>query len=349
MKILPKIITGTLIIIVVVFGISLFTKNNVSKNILPLVTNTPSAPNSPLNIDYMRSQSYPGSDIKIEQTLTAGSNYNRYIVSFIVATSDMSDGLKEYAYLTVPKTHEPSDGFPVIIFNHGYQIPALYTPEGNYIPHMDALSKAGYIVFKPDYRGNGKSEGAPGSTYYSPNYAIDDLNAIASIKKFSSANPKKIGIWGHSMGGNISLRVSEASADIKVVVIWGGVVGSYNDIIYNWQDKVSYKPASEDLYLRNLGLSTLLAANGTPTQNPTFWNSIDPTFNLNYVNAPFQIHVGLSDPQVPPSFSKSLYDKLVSSKKYAEYYEYPGANHDINQSFSKAMKRTISFFDKYLK
>lgn len=343
MKPLPKIIVGILIIVLAVFGLLLLTKNNVSKNILPLVTSTPVAPNSPLNIAYMRLQSYSGSDIKIEQTLAPGSNYSRYIVSFTL------DGLKEYAYLTVPKTGKPSGGFPVIIFNHGYQIPALYTPEGNYIAYMDAIAKAGYIIFKPDYRGNGKSEGQPGSTYYSPNYAIDDLNAIASIKKFPSANPNKIGIWGHSMGGNITLRVSEISPDIKVAVIWGGVVADYNDIIYNWADKVTYKPAAEDLYLRNLGLSTLLASNGNPNQNPGFWNSIDPTFNLNYIKAPFQIHVGLSDPQVPPSFSKSLYDKLISSKKYAEYYEYPGANHDIAQGFSLAMKRTITFFDKYLK
>jgi dipeptidyl aminopeptidase/acylaminoacyl peptidase len=299
--------------------------------------------NSPMNITFMRSRTYPGSDIKIEQTLSPGSNYNRYITSFI------SDGLKEYAYLTVPKSQKPAKGFPVIIFNHGYQIPALYTPEGNYIAYMDAIAKAGYIIFKPDYRGNGKSEGQPGSTYYSPNYTIDDMNAIASIKKYPDANPNKIGLWGHSMGGNITLRVSEISPDIKAAVIWGGVVADYNDIIYNWADKVSYKPAPEDLYLRNLGLSTLLATNGTPSQNPDFWNSIDPTFNLNYIKVPIQIHVGLSDPQVPPSFSKSLYDKLISSKKYAEYYEYPGANHDIAQGFSLAMQRTIQFFDKYLK
>jgi len=340
---LPKIFIGTLAVLVAVFGLLLLTKHDVSKNILSSVTNTPSAPNSPLNITYMRSQSYSGSSIAIEQTLDPGSNYNRYIASF------MSDGLREYAYLTVPNTQKPYGGFPVIIFNHGYQIPELYTPEGNYISYMDAIAKAGYIIFKPDYRGNGKSDGQPGSTYYSPNYAIDDLNAIASIKKYSDTNPNKIGLWGHSMGGNITLRVSEISPDIKVAVIWGGAVGSYNDIIYNWADKVSYKPAPEDLYLRNLGLSTLLAVNGTPTQNPTFWNSIDPTFNLNYVKIPFQIHVGLADNQVPTSFSRNLYDKLISSKKYAEYYEYPGANHDINQSFSPAMQRTIQFFDKYLK
>jgi uncharacterized protein len=336
MKNLPKIITGIIIVVVGIFGILLLTNN---KTLNKIVFKS----DSPLNIEYMRSQSYPGSEIKIEQTFPSGSNYDRFIASYF------SDGLKQYAYLTIPKTKKPDGGFPVIVFNHGYQVPKLYTPEGNYIPHMDALAKAGYVIFKPDFRGNGKSEGSPGSTYFSPNYAIDDLNAIASIKKYSKVNPNKIGLWGHSMGGNISLRVSEVSNDIKAVVIWGGVVGSYNDIIYNWQDKVSYKPNAEDLYLRNLGLSTILASKGTPSQNPDFWNSIDPTTNLKNIYAPFQIHVGLSDNQVPSTFSKNLYDKLKTEKKYVEYYEYPGANHDINQSFNIAMKRTIEFFDKYLK
>lgn len=350
MNIVFKIVAGILLIALIVYGYLIISRNDTITNILPSITNVTSIPNSPLNISYMRSQSYPGSDIKIEQTLTDGSSYNRYITSY------MSDGNKEYAYLTVPKTQKPVDGFPVIIFNHGYQIPERYTPEGNYINYMDAIAKAGYIIFKPDYRGNGKSGGSPGSTYFSPNYAVDDLNAISSIKKLKDpstgsglANAARIGMWGHSMGGNITLRVSEISPDIKAAVIWGGVVGDYNDIIYNWADKVTYKPAPEDLYLRNLGLSELLAVNGTPIQNPNFWNSIDPTMNLNYISAPFQIHVGGSDPQVPPSFSLNLYNEMKAKGKYAEYYSYPGANHDINQGFSSAIERTIQFFDKYLK
>ncbi len=299
--------------------------------------------NNPLNISYMRSQNYPGSDIKIEEKLPDGSNYKRFIVSFY------SGDLKEYAYLTIPKMTKPYGGFPVIIFNHGYQIPKLYTPEGNYIAYMDALAKAGYIIFKPDFRGNGKSQGSPGSSYFSPNYTIDDLNAISSIKKYKDANPNKVGIWGHSMGGNITLRVAEISPDIKAAVIWGGVVGSYSDILYNWQNRVSYKPAALDLSLRNLGSQSLLAAYGTPAQNPRFWNSIDPAMNLSFISAPFQIHAGLSDNQVPPDFFFSFYEKMKNAKKTVEYYEYPGANHDINQSFPAAMKRTIIFFDRYLK
>ena len=103
------------------------------------------------------------------------------------------------------------------------------------------------------------------------------------------------------------------------------------------------------MYLRNLGLAELLAKNGSPQENPDFWKGVDPTSNLKYINASFQIHVGLADNQAPPSFSKALFEKLKTGKKVVEYYEYPGANHDINQSFDLAMKRTIEFFDNHLK
>ncbi|QQG42088.1 MAG: alpha/beta hydrolase [Candidatus Woesebacteria bacterium] len=335
------------ILIILIGWISI--KNGTIKNINSVIPNIQTQlsdyviPSEPLSIKFMRAQNYPGSDIKIEETLAPGSNYSRHIVSYY------SDGLKEFALMTIPQSPKPQNGFPVIIFNHGYIIPEKYTPDGNYISYVDALSKAGYIVFKPDYRGNGKSEGIPGSSYFSPNYAIDVLNAIGSVKKFVAADPGRVGIWGHSMGANIVIRVSEISPEIKATVIWGGVVGSYSDILYNWQNRVTYKPNAEDLYLRNLGSQDLLSKNGTPSQNSAFWNSIDPTTNLNFIKAPIQIHVGLADPQVPPDFSKNLFNKLSDQKKLVEYFEYSGANHDINQSFGLAMQRTIEFFDRYLK
>ena len=306
---------------------------------------------NPLSIRTMRLRDYSGSDIKIEETLTPADSYNRYITSY------KSDGLKIYALLLVPTGEKPENGWPVIILNHGYIIPSKYTPDGNYIPHADAFAGNGYIVFKPNYRGQGKSEGDPTSTYYSPDYAIDDLNAISSIKKLKDpetssglVDATRIGVWGHSMGGNITLRdIVVNRIDIKAAVIWGGVVGSYNDIMFNWQNRVSYKPDPLDLRLRNKNLDVLVGLYETPAQNPDFWNSLDPTNFLKDITTPVQIAVGLADNHVPPDFSKGLYDKLRTLGKHVEYYEYPGANHDINQSFTLVMKRTIDFFNRYLK
>src|SRR4030042_4908355 len=298
---------------------------------------------NPLSVQAMRSRDYPASGIIIEEILSPEPNYNRYTASY------KSDGLKIYALLLVPKGVRPKDGWPVIILNHGYITPEKYTPECNYIPYADAFAKNGFLVFKPNYRGNGKSDGSPTSTYYSPDYTVDDLNALAAIKKYPAADPKRIGGWGHAMGGSITLRDLVVNKDdIKAAVIWGGVVGSYNDIMFNWQGRVSYKPDAEDLMLRNKNRDVLVGVYGTPTQNPDFWNSCDPTYFLEDITAPVQIDVGLADNQVPPDFSEVLYDKLRILGKTVEYYTYPGSNHDINQGFDLAMKRTIDFFDRYL-
>lgn len=298
---------------------------------------------NPLTIESLRDGSYPGSDIKIEETLVPEKAYDRFITSYY------SEGLKQQALLLIPNTKEPVGGFPVIILNHGYIIPERYTPDGNYIAYADAFAKAGYIVFKPNYRGNGKSEGSPTSTYFSPDYVVDNLNAIASIKKYPGANPEKIGVWGHSMGGNITLKDLVISEDIKAAAIWAGVVAPINDIIYNWQSRVTYKPDPLDLKLRNQNRDILLKKYGTPVENPTFWNSIDPNSYLQDVKSPVLIAVGLSDNQVPPDFSTGLYSRLNSLGNNVTYYEYKGSNHDINQNFSEAMDKTIKFFDEYLK
>ena len=86
--------------------------------------------------------------------------------------------------MTVPNGDPPATGWPVIIFNHGYIAPAEYRTTERYVAYTDGFSRNGYIVFKPDYRGNGKSEGIAQGSYYSPGYTIDVLNALSSIKKY---------------------------------------------------------------------------------------------------------------------------------------------------------------------
>jgi uncharacterized protein len=336
------------LLLLILFGITLisYKRSPLSitaiKQIIPSATPDPT-PFSPLSIKYMRQDSYPGSDIKIEQSLPDGTNYKQYITSYL------SQGLKIYALLTVPIGVKPADGWPVILFNHGYIAPQTYRTIERYVAYVAGFAEHGYIVFKPDYRGNGLSEGQPGSSYYSPNYTIDDLNALSSIAKYSSANPDKIGVWGHSMGGNITLRDLVINKKIKAAVIWGGVVGSYDDLINNWQRRVSFQPDKQDLALRNNGKNNLIKKYGTPQQNPAFWNLIDPTYYLKDITAPVQLDVGGNDEEVPVAFSKSLKYKLSAAGKTVEYFEYPGSDHNISQVFNQAMQNSLNFFDKYLK
>jgi dipeptidyl aminopeptidase/acylaminoacyl peptidase len=258
--------------------------------------------------------------------------------------------LKIYGLLLVPNGDAPKGGFPAIIFNHGYIPPEQYRTTERYIAYQDAFARNGYVVFKPDYRGNGSSEGEPEGAYYSPAYTTDVLNALFSVKKLEYINPSKIGMWGHSMGGNITLRsLVLRPNDIKAGVIWGGVVGSYYDLMNNWQRRVPYRPSTREMALRLRGRQTLTSKYGTPDKNPTFWNSLDPTYFTKDIIAPLQLHSGGSDEEVPADFSQKLFDKMKSEDKVVEYFEYPGDDHNISQNLSVALNKSVEFFDKYLK
>lgn len=300
---------------------------------------------NPLSIKSMRGKSYPGSDLVIEKTLSPGENFKQFIASY------QSDGLKIYGLLTIPNGQKPINGWPVIIFNHGYIPPDTYKTTERYVAYVNAFAKNGYIVFKSDYRGNGSSQGQPEGAYYSPAYATDVLNAVASLKIYKDANPDKIGMWGHSMGGNITLRdIVVDTKDLKAAIIWGGVVGSYDDLMNNWQRKVRYQPPPRELALRNNYRQKLVDSYGTPQTNPTFWDSIDPIFFLSDITTPIQLHTGGNDEEVPVAFSTGLRDKLINAGKTVEYYNYPGGDHNISSpNFEIAIQRSIFFFDKYLK
>jgi hypothetical protein len=90
-------------------------------------------------IELMRAQSYPGSDLIFEQTLAPGSNYDRYIVSYL------SEGNKIYALLTIPQGQTPPTGWPVIIFNHGYIPPAEYRTTERYVAYVDGVERGGVV------------------------------------------------------------------------------------------------------------------------------------------------------------------------------------------------------------
>lgn len=339
--------TVILFILVILF-VSFFSisknKTNIV-NVIPQINDGgPKEELHPLSIEYMRGQEYSGSDIVIEQTLPTGSNYDRYIASY------KSDGLKIYSLLTIPKGEKPATGFPVVIFNHGYIPPTEYRTTEKYAAYTDAFSRNGYIVLKSDYRGHGNSEGNPEGAYYSPAYTIDVLNALASIKRYKDADPERIGMWGHSMGGSITLRSMVVDAkDIKAGVIWAGVVASYEDMANNWRRRTPFMLSEREQAIRRPGRQSLIDKYGSFEENPAFWRSIAPISFTSDIEAPIQLHHGTNDQEVPLLFSQKLDEALKNSGKEVEFYTYEGDDHNISANLSTALSRSVDFFDKYVK
>jgi dipeptidyl aminopeptidase/acylaminoacyl peptidase len=297
-----------------------------------------------MSILTMRERSYPGSAITIEATLEPGANYNRYYAWYL------SDGLKIYGLLTVPFGDKPTNGWPAIVFNHGYIAPEAYKTTERYVAYVDQLARHGYIVYKIDYRGNDQSEGVAAGAYGDPGYTMDVLNAVSSLQAFPQADPERVGMWGHSMGGFLTLRAMVISKEIKAGVIWSGVVGSYPDMLCCWPHPPPRIPTlspDPDHHISWRYQWTQLY--GSPEQNPAFWNEISANSYLQDLSGPLQLHHDVGDSEVPVKFSEDLYQGLLVAGKTAEYYEYPGDDHNIANYFNLAMQRTIEFFDRYLK
>ncbi len=194
------------------------------------------------------------------------------------------------------------------------------------------------------------SPGTPYQPYIAPDYVTDSLNALASIKKYKDADPDRIGVWGHSMGGNITLHELVLTGDFKAAVLMAGVVGSYSDILDWWKARVAtgVLTTQNDLQTDQF-VQQMVALHGTPQTNPAFWSAIDPGTFLSDVQAPVLIQVGTADAVVPPSFSQGLAAQLQAAGKTVTFHTYPGADHNLSPDTAAAMAEAVTFFDQYLK
>lgn len=296
----------------------------------------------PMSIPALRQQTFPASEIVIEQELEPGANYRRYYAYYL------SEGLRIYALLTIPGGEMPQGDWPAIVINHGYIPPDVYRTTERYIAYVDSLARSGYIVFRIDYRGHDRSEGRATGAYGDPGYTIDVLNALAALKAFPQVNPERIGMWGHSMGGFLTLRAMVIAQDIRVGVIWAGVVASYPDLLTRWR-RPSSGPTPTPPPVARGWRSGWTAQFGAPEDNPAFWDTLSANSYLAEISGPVQLHHGTADESVPLEFSQILSAQMQAAGKTVELYEYPGDNHNISNYFNAAISRTIEFFDRYLK
>ncbi|MFN2194576.1 MAG: alpha/beta fold hydrolase [Anaerolineales bacterium] len=309
----------------------------------PTPTEVPFEVGRELTIDYLRNLEITGSEITFEQELNPTFYYQQYLVSYI------SEGNKIYGLLTVPIGEPPEGGFKAIVFNHGYIPPAAYQTTERYTAYVDYLTRAGFVVFKIDYRGHGRSEGEPSGSYFSPGYTIDSIAALKSLQTLDFVNPQGIGMWGHSMAGNLVLRAMEIEPDIKAGVIWAGAVYSYDDFErYGISDNTYRPPATpqtEETPDPRRETRSIIATYGRPDTQVDFWKAVSLTENIQYLNRPLQIHHAEDDPVVNIGYSYDLAAVLRDNGKDYEFYTYAGGGHNlVSPYFDQAMLRTVEFF-----
>lgn len=294
-----------------------------------------------LTIQYLRAQEIAGSEISFEQELNSTFYYEQHLVSY------RSEGNQIYGLLTVPRTEPPEGGFKAIVFSHGYIPPTLYVSTERYLAYVDYLARSGFVVFKIDLRGHGDSEGEPTGSYFSPAYSIDAIAALKSLQTLDFVDPQGIGMWGHSMAGNLVLRAMLIEPEVKAGVIWAGAVYSYDDFSqYGISDNTYRPPATQESGSDPRRRSReIIETYGRPDTSVDYWRAVSLTENIGFLSSPLQLHHAEDDPVVSIQYSEDLAAVLLANGKDYEFYRYEGGGHNmLSPYFEQAMQRTVEFF-----
>jgi uncharacterized protein len=295
----------------------------------------------PYSITALSNRKYTQSDIAIERQVPSDGNFSSYIISYL------SDGLKQYSLMNIPTSKMPIGGYPVVIVNHGFIEPKKYSTINSYKSITDYFSEKGYLVLKPDFRGNGNSETGDTALMRFA-YPVDVLNLIVSLKNIPQANPNQIYLYGHSLGGEITLKVLEIAgknpeilAKIKAAVVWAPVTN-----LADWFNK-SHVPWLQETKNDKDYYANTFEIIGTPEENPQLWQSISPVNYLSDIQTPIQINHGVTDSTLSYRTSIELYDNLISLNKTADLLTYPGNDHNLTQSWDKAATNALIFFKSH--
>lgn len=325
---------------------------------VPIITLTPSPTPTveelifPYTIDGLRKHQFQSGRIHIRSTLDDENQfYTTYLIDY------PSDGLTITGIMQIPVGQGP---FPVIIMNHGFFARSVYHSGDGTDRASPYFAEHGYITLASDYRSWGKSDIGP-SFFYS-GLVIDVINLMNAIPSIPQADPNRIGIWGHSMGGGVTMKVLAIDSRIRAAVLYSPVSADDADIIHRWGPGCFGDIAAGEQIVgcnssdvipddlpRNLQDAYRFAASDTDTLKET-----SPFYHLDYVTAPIQIHYGTEDGKLlsgtPPEWSVKLTQALREAGKQVEMYQYEGEGHSfIGQPWFDFMNRTLRFFDKYVK
>jgi dipeptidyl aminopeptidase/acylaminoacyl peptidase len=246
------------------------------------------------------------------------------------------DGATISALLWVPFNLDRNSKNPGIVLPHG-------GPTGQTVDSFNrsviALVSRGYTVIAPNVRG---STGY-GMTFQHMNYQDlggGDLQDEVYAAKFLAAtgyvDAKRIGITGGSYGGYMTLMAIGKTPDV-----WAAAVEQYG--IVDWYTMLQH----EDPRLQEYEKSLL----GDPVKDRTVYENASPIKFLRNATAPLLVLQGENDIRVPKEEAEQVVSILKTANKTVDAHFYPAEGHGFAKRENQidAIKRTIDWFDRYLK
>ena len=288
------------------------------------------------------------------RSIDGGPGFSAYLYAY------RSDGLKVHALIAVPDGAAPEGGFPVLVANHGHHPePPKYgiTADGkdwrpgDYYRRIPELFAAkGFLVVMPDYRGHNSSEGLEftGGMLESRYYTADVLNLLAGLHSLQHANSDHVFMWGHSMGGEVTLRTLVATDRVKGASMWSSVGGDIWDQAYYYSryEEPSAFDSSETPKPAIDRLQDSVAA----LDGDFDYRESEPLLYLDRLITPINIQHAVGDRSAAYKWSERLAKELLMHGKSYAFHSYPGEDHLFSgPMLEQAVDRDAAFFRELMK
>ncbi len=312
----------------------------------------------PYTIEGLRQHNYQSGEIRILETLTETDKYTAYLIEY------PSDGLTITGVMQIPKGEGP---FPVIVMNHGFYARSVYNSGDGTDRSSAFLAEHGYITLASDYRSWGGSD--VGESLFYSGLAIDVINLLNAIPSIPQADATRVGMWGHSMGGGVTMKVltvvgagSPRPVSVKAAILYSSVSADHADVIARWGNgclgdiaagEQLFGCNSADVVPLDLPNNLLNAFHNAPSDSELM-KKISPIYFVDSITAPIQIHYGSLDgltySGTPPEWSIKLDQALLDAGKDVELFRYDGEGHSfVGQPWFDFMIRVLDFFDEQVK
>jgi dipeptidyl-peptidase-4 len=296
------------------------------------------APNAAFFLDtFSNTSAPPRQDLfRADATKVATLNENKveelaqYRLSPVEFFSIKShDGVSLNCSMIKPPNFDPGKKYPVLVYTYGgphAQVVVNAWGGSNYLWH-NVMAQKGYIIFSLDNRGSagrGHVFEEPVHFHLGAQELADQRDGVSWLQQQQFVDASRIGIWGWSYGGHMTLHAMFNAPGVFKAGFAGGPVTNwrYYDTIYTE---------------RYMGL--------IPPQEESYKES-SPVTNASKLQGKLMIAHGTGDDNVHYSNTLAVINALIDAGKFADVMAFPGRGHGVSDPPARRvlMNRVMQFF-----
>ncbi len=240
-----------------------------------------------------------------------------------------ADGTELHGMMIKPPKFDKERKYPVLVYLYGGPHGQVVRNQwgGNRFLWHQVMAQKGYIVFSLDNRGmagRGHAFETPIHKRMGEIELADQLAGVEYLKSLPYVDGSRIGIWGWSYGGYMTLNAMFRAADTFKAGFAGAPVTA-------WEN---YDTIYTERYMR------------MPQENPEGYKESSPRTHAAKLKGKLLIAHGTADDNVHYTNTLQLQKELIKAGKYVEVVAYPERGHGISDAKAQEhlFRRVTQFF-----